>query len=270
MKQTDSSKQPVQLSLEDIPEALREDSSAPQSSSWSFWLLGIGLGLGATIFLVVTFLLPTGIFSLVQSKTPIKTEPEIIMGPIVPNPFPQPDNLLGHYPYEEANLSDLKPITSNGEILMHTEAAEKFLAMQRAAKAQGIILQALSGFRSVEEQNRIFFEVKETRGQPATKRAEVSAPPGYSEHHTGYAVDIGDGKFPSTHLSPTFENTAAYRWLEKNAPYYSFELSFPKDNNQGVNYEPWHWRYVGNRNSLEIFYKARNIKTPINNNFDRP
>jgi len=43
--------------------------------------------------------------------------------------------------------------------------------------------------------------------------------------------------------------------LEENAARYNFELSFPEENVQGISYEPWHWRYVGNQESLEIFYK---------------
>jgi len=92
----------------------------------------------------------------------------------------------------------------------------------------------------------------------------VSAPPGHSEHHTGYAVDIGDGNNPSTNLQESFENTAAYRWLEANASRYSFELSFPRDNLQGISYEPWHWRFVGDRHSLETFYRVRELTTPLN------
>ena len=117
----------------------------------------------------------------------------------------------------------------------------------------------------MDTQNYLFFDVKEQRVQDATKRAEVSAPPGYSEHHTGYAIDIGDGKVPATDLSPKFANTAAFRWLEQNAPRYSFELSFPPDNPQGISYEPWHWRFVGDRESLETFYKARNLQLRIEN-----
>lgn len=87
--------------------------------------------------------------------------------------------------------------------------------------------------------------------------------PGYSEHHTGYAIDIGDGARPDTHLSEAFEDTPAFRWLEKNAARFSFELSFPRHNPQGVSYEPWHWRFVGDRHSLQTFYRARQL-TPRN------
>lgn len=103
--------------------------------------------------------------------------------------------------------------------------------------------------------------MKEKRAQGAQQRAKVSAPPGRSEHHTGYAMDIGDATQPKTHVNVTFEETRAFEWLRKNAPRYSFELSFPKGNSQGVSYEPWHWRYVGDKDSLETFYNARNLKS---------
>jgi len=40
-------------------------------------------------------------------------------------------------------------------------------------------------------------------------------------------------------------------------------MSFPKDNPQGVSYEPWHWRYVGDTASLETFYRAKNLKPQL-------
>ena len=136
--------------------------------------------------------------------------------------------------------------------------------MQSSARANGVILVPISAFRSISQQEYLFFGIKEQRAQDASKRAKVSAPPGYSEHHTGYAVDIGDGRAPATNLSPSFDKTAAYRWLVNNAAKYSFELSFTSDNLQGISYEPWHWRYVGDTHSLKTFYQARNLKSKIN------
>jgi D-alanyl-D-alanine carboxypeptidase len=177
-------------------------------------------------------------------------------------PARQPDIVVGesgHFAYKEASPQELQPITADGRIKLRQPAAQKFKAMAAAARAQGIILVPISGFRSVSEQQYLFFDVKAQRGQAAAERATVSAPPGYSEHHTGYAVDIGDGNVPATHLSPKFENTAAFKWLQANAPRFSFELSFPKNNAQGVSYEPWHWRFVGDKQSLETFYKSKNL-----------
>ncbi len=206
-----------------------------------------------------------------------------IAGLLIGNPAPKPkvasspqssqsstgsqtpaDNLLGHLPYKEAPASELQPIAGGGSFKLRKAAAKKYNAMVAAARADGVILVTISGFRSIAEQQPLFFDVKAERGQDAKERAEVSAPPGYSEHHTGYAVDIGDGNAPATNLNPKFENTAAFKWLQKNAPRFSFEMSFPRDNVQGVNYEPWHWRFVGDTQSLETFYKAKNlvVKSP--------
>ncbi|WP_297085340.1 D-alanyl-D-alanine carboxypeptidase family protein [Thermoleptolyngbya sp. C42_A2020_037] len=165
------------------------------------------------------------------------------------------DSLLGHIAYAEAPPDTLSPVLPNGSVLLRDAAAEHFLAMVRAARAERVRLVPLSGFRSVEEQTYLFFTLKAKRSLSAQERAQVSAPPGYSEHHTGYAVDIGDGDRPDTDLEIDFDQTAAYRWLTANAARFGFELSFPKNNAQGVSYEPWHWRFVGDRHSLETFYK---------------
>ncbi|MEB3173859.1 MAG: M15 family metallopeptidase [Cyanobacteriota bacterium] len=231
----------------EIPEAIRErpQLAASRSFPWG-WLILAG------VFSLLT--LGAGFFLTRPSGAPdtVNREPE-------PAPSPALENVLGHLPYEEAAPAQLKPITADGYLKLRTAAAEQFLAMQKAARAQGIVLAPISAFRTVEQQNQLFFAIKQQRNQEARQRAEVSAPPGYSEHHTGYAVDIGDGGRPATNLSPQFENTPAFRWLKDNAAKYSFELSFPPDNPQGVSYEPWHWRFVGDRHSLETFYKAKSL-----------
>lgn len=238
---------------DDIPEALRDIPDASQKTRVKPILLAsVSVGL-AVIALMAGIWLPrpasqqsNGSLSegQTQSNSSSKATPS--------------DTLLGHFAYEEAPQSELESITVDGRLRMRKAAAKQFNAMVSAARSSGVIIVPISGFRSVSEQQHIFFGVKAQRGQAAKKRAEVSAPPGYSEHHTGYAVDLGDGNVPATNLSPNFENTAAFKWLEKNAGYYSFELSFPRNNSQGVSYEPWHWRYVGDQHSLETFYKAKN------------
>ncbi|MFL0792339.1 MAG: D-alanyl-D-alanine carboxypeptidase family protein, partial [Prochlorococcus sp.] len=115
------------------------------------------------------------------------------------------------------------------------------------------------GFRSYQLQERIFFDVKSERNQTAVERAKVSAPPGYSEHSTGYALDLGDGGFPETALSVDFEQTPAFRWLQDHAASYHFTLSFPIENPQGVSYEPWHWRFEGSAEALRQFEAARQL-----------
>lgn len=244
---------------EDIPQAVRDTSenvSAVQGSKSVKWIV-IAV-IAGTVALVAGVLMAWqgGMLGLLNNSEVAQTEQTDPNAPADPNAA-RTETLLGHFPYKEAPPEDLQPISSDGRILMRQAAARAFLDMKEAARSQGVSLVPISGFRSEEDQKYLFFEVKAQRGQVAMERAEVSAPPGYSEHHTGYAVDIGDANLPATDLSPNFENTPAFQWMEENAAYYSFELSFPKGNTQGVSYEPWHWRFVGDRDSLETFYKAR-------------
>ncbi len=170
------------------------------------------------------------------------------------------DILLHHFRYAEAPADQL--VSIRGGLQLRPAAAKSYREMVLAARAAGVNITTISAFRSVADQQRLFFEVKAERAQVATKRAEVSAPPNYSEHHTGYAIDVGDGNNPAANLSQSFADTEAFKWLSANAPRYSFELSFPEKNQQGVSYEPWHWRYVGDSDSLETFYKAKNAAPP--------
>lgn len=253
----------------DIPEALRDTPNDKRRFPWKPVSIIVGLlGIGSLALSLVLLIPPRDTEPIAESSPkPTSTTTRPSSSPTqttseVTESEPETDDLLGHLPYPEASPSELEPITPDGRIQLRKAAAKSFKAMSAAAQAEGISLAPLSGYRSVSQQQHLFFDIKAQRGQVATKRAEVSAPPGYSEHHTGYAIDIGDGYTPATNLSQSFENTAAFQWLEKNAAYFSFELSFPRNNPQGVSYEPWHWRYVGNRHSLETFYKAKELTPP--------
>ena len=165
--------------------------------------------------------------------------------------------LLGHFPYPEAPAARLVSLAPGQQL--RPEAAEALRAMQRAASGAGVDLVVLSAFRPVALQKQLFFDVKAERNQSSLARARVSAPPGFSEHSTGYAVDLGDGRAPATNLSARFNQTEAYRWLSANAARFHFQLSFPKGNRQGVSYEPWHWRYEGSTEALRLFEPAQRL-----------
>ncbi len=227
------------------PTAITASASPARSRLWLGIVIAcLGLGTGLAWFL------PRFFSPSLPSSNP--TSPASAAAP-------PPENLLGHLPYPEAPRSELQAITPDGSIQLRQAAAQEFIRMRKDAQAAGIQLVPISGFRSITDQDHLFFDIKQERGQVPTQRAQVSAPPGYSEHHTGYAIDIGDATAPATNLSPSFDQTEAFAWLEKNAAYYSFELSFPKNNPQGISYEPWHWRYVGNQDSLKTFYQARQM-----------
>ena len=71
---------------------------------------------------------------------------------------------------------------------------------------------------------------------------EVSAPPGYSEHHTGRAIDIAT---PATRpLTAEFEGSPAFIWLQANAGAFGFRMPYGRGNRFGFDYEPWHWSQI--------------------------
>jgi zinc D-Ala-D-Ala carboxypeptidase len=220
---------------------------------------GIAIGVGLFLAGMAAFVLfisrdrsiPTPIASPTVATT---SAPSVAQS----QPQANTDNVLNHLPYAEAPDAEL--VSIGGGYRLRKTAAAKFQAMVAAAHSSGVNITTISAFRSVEDQKRLFFGVGAARNQQPTKRAEVSAPPKYSEHHTGYAIDVGDASVSATNLNQNFDTTPAYKWLKANAATYSFELSFPKDNIQKVSYEPWHWRFVGDINSLETFYKARNLQ----------
>ena len=169
----------------------------------------------------------------------------------------QNKSLLGHLPYPEASKDEL--ILFSPGIYVHKDIYENFKEMQFMAAQRGISLQLLSGYRSIDLQREIFYENKSIRNQTAIERSWDSAPPGYSEHSTGYAIDVGDGNYPNTHFEVEFEQTPAFKWMKSFAPKYHFVLSFPPNNKQGVTYEPWHWRFEGTVNALRKFDDANKI-----------
>jgi D-alanyl-D-alanine carboxypeptidase len=130
--------------------------------------------------------------------------------------------------------------TDGRDKMLEPKAARAWIAMRKAAARAGVDLLLVSAFRSLE------FQIELIRGKVAKGRAldevlKVNAPPGYSEHHTGCAVDVGFKDCPP--LDEAFEQTPAFAWLQANAQRFGFSMSYPRGNAQGYLYEPWHWRF---------------------------
>jgi len=121
------------------------------------------------------------------------------------------------------------------------EAASAWGRMKQAAQAEDISIFIVSGFRGVDRQIKIIRRKLES-GQKIEDILRVSAPPGFSEHHTGRAVDVGTVGSPP--LSVQFDQTRAFAWLSQYAETFGFKLSYPDGNAEGYQYEPWHWCYA--------------------------
>lgn len=118
------------------------------------------------------------------------------------------------------------------------EALSHLKNMQSDASALGLDLSLVSGYRSYETQEKLFNKYVQKDGEELANT--YSARPGYSEHQTGLAFDIGS-------VDRTFENTTEAKWIEENAHLYGFIIRYPKNKTSvtGYIYEPWHIRYLG-------------------------
>ncbi|EAZ85850.1 hypothetical protein BB14905_07454 [Bacillus sp. B14905] len=132
------------------------------------------------------------------------------------------------------------------------EARQALNQMLEAAKQQGFDLVAFSGYRSFEYQTTLYNNYVNRDGQEAADR--YSARPGYSEHQTGLAFDIGERGKEDVWLTEEFGETPAGQWLFAHAQEYGFILRFPQNKEEitGYMYESWHYRYVGKDVAKEI------------------
>lgn len=128
------------------------------------------------------------------------------------------------------------------------DCAGDLLAMLQACRAAGYQCDINSAYRDIDFQQMLWdnrYNNYIAQGYSTTDAADLTAqyvlPAGYSEHHTGLAVDITGSQ-------------EMYSWLEQHAPEYGFILRYPEDKTQwtGVTYEPWHFRYVGQELALEL------------------
>lgn len=127
------------------------------------------------------------------------------------------------------------------------EAVVAFKNMYEAAKKEGLGLVINSSYRSYQDQENICNTFKDLYGEGYVTK--YVALPGFSEHQTGLAFDIGSTS------SKVFAESKEYEWMKENAYKYGFILRFTKANAYitGFRSEPWHYRYVGKKVAKYIY-----------------
>lgn len=144
--------------------------------------------------------------------------------------------------YDSTDMVTVSNRYSYGENQMLTSATfDAFKRMFDDAKKENLTLIVNSSYRSYTEQDEIYEKYKKNKGEEYAD--SIAARPGFSEHQTGYAIDL----ITYGATSSTFEETDEFRWLQNNAYKYGFILRYPKDKEYltGYSYESWHYRYVG-------------------------
>jgi D-alanyl-D-alanine carboxypeptidase len=171
----------------------------------------------------------------IQTKTITITKEQIYQG-----------NLLlinSKYPVRQEGVkSDIVNLSMHNELVkgyglldkniyLSKEIAQKFSEMVNDAEKEGVNHFLInSGYRTFSEQNKLYEEMGPSHALPA----------GYSEHNSGLALDVGSSL-------TKMERAPEGKWLKENAWKYGFILRYPEDKTDvtGIQYEPWHIRYVG-------------------------
>lgn len=142
---------------------------------------------------------------------------------------------------------------SSSAVLMRREAAGALEEMFAAAKAEGLSLVAVSGYRSYMTQKNIFARKVSNVGKQ--KALLYVAPPGTSEHQLGLAMDLGTNRSQS--LNASFGSTKEGQWVREHCHEFGFIIRYREEWTEitGYAYEPWHVRYVG-RPHAELIHEA--------------
>ena len=158
------------------------------------------------------------------------------------------------YPLPDSYAPTLSNAINGSNIQLDSRVSERYAEMYAAAKLSGCVLTPYSGYHSyaLQETNynrKVNFYVNQgISAEEANQKASAQVlPAGCSEHNAGLAMDI-------VSASSDFINTKEYKWLCENAHNYGFILRYPEDKTAitGMNFEPWHWRYVGTQAAKEM------------------
>ncbi len=169
---------------------------------------------------------PTSIWLVVNKHRPLSTKTFTPSGLVIPS-IPLRSNITSTEKY------------------VRSDTADALKKMVDAAGAEHIHLNLQSGYRSYQFQVDLYNSYVKQEGQAQADRE--SARPGYSEHQTGLAADLGGDSNPACNVAQCYATTTEGTWLANHCHEYGFVLRYPSDKESvtGYEYEPWHVRYVG-------------------------
>lgn len=153
--------------------------------------------------------------------------------------------------YIPNDLEDINIQYARSGMKLVNYAKEAFETLAKDAMKENLKIIAMSTYRSYTYQEKLYSRYEEADGKEAADTYSGRA--GFSEHQTGLAVDVYNGKEDYTN----FEKTKEFEWMQENAHKYGFILRFPKDKTKqtGYQYESWHYRYVGQKVATAIHKK---------------
>ncbi len=160
--------------------------------------------------------------------------------------------------YEPTNLRSVN-LPRASEVLLQTQAADGLEELFKAAALAGINLKVISAYRSYNDQATLFNNYTAQYG--ASEAETFSARPGYSEHQTGLAVDVGSSTSVCD-LDECFGETIEGDWIAKNAHLFGYIVRYRKSDIAitGYQYEPWHLRYLGNPLASNVYASGQSYE----------
>ena len=164
------------------------------------------------------------------------------------------DNLLDKT-YLPLDLVDCNSIYKDN-ILVNVKASQMFNLMKMEALKNGYDIDIMSGYRSYAYQEKLYNKLVYDKGFNYAFRH--IAPAGASEHQTGLAIDICVYRNNKCYIEHDISDFVEIKWLHHNAHKYGFILRYPNgmEEKTGYNYEPWHFRYVGDMASY-LYYNHK-------------
>ncbi len=138
------------------------------------------------------------------------------------------------------------------------ETYRAYKRLQKDVKKEGIMIELIAAYRTKEMQSYLYQNYEKIYGKSFSQK--YVAPSGFSEHHTGLAIDIGlvvDGVLYENN-EDLFTYLSLLKHIETKLSQYGFILRYPKGKEQitGYSYEPWHFRYVGNPLATDLFHRG--------------
>ena len=192
---------------------------------------------------------PEELPSIAVDKPPVKFDNVIETVIIDTMRYQVPEPWTGNRQFPTSrNLDELKQIPreytyEESEIYILAEAYPSLLEMLEQALLDGIELKVESAYRSMNYQTRIFIRMLK-QGRTFDDIVRYVAPPGYSQHMLGTAMDF----YPSNW---EFAETAQYHWLQENGAKFGFEETYSRNNRYRMPWEAWHWNYIGKPEAVD-------------------
>lgn len=244
--------------------SVRYQRPKPPRRKWPFVVLAV-LVLG--VFLATGWFVSRGVRHAITGNTPVAKSPKEPAFDKTKYSLTDPASMwvivnkqrpLSPKTYKPATLRTPNMGVESSNMQVNDQMATALETMASAAATEGINLSVVSAYRSYDSQVSIYNSEVQAYGQ--TQADRESARPGYSEHQSGWAADLG-AKSGKCRIAACFADTAEGKWLAANAYKYGFIIRYAvnKESITGYMYEPWHVRFIGTDLSTEMH--KQNVKT---------